>query len=79
MLVSVFDGDTLKPFDDMKIRNRILKKTKESKKDNRLALAASMFRAKASKADSSVTITFTTPAGQTYTQTITRPAPFAVK
>ena len=57
----------------------ILKKTKESKKDNRLALAARMFRAKASKADSSVTITFTTPAGQTYTQTITRPAPFAVE
>ena len=52
---------------------------KESAKTNRLAFAASMFRAKASKADSSVTITFTTPAGQTYTQTITRPAPFAVE
>lgn len=57
----------------------ILEKTKESSKTNRLSIAANMFRAKASSADSEVVITFTTPAGQSYTQTLLRPAPFVTK
>jgi hypothetical protein len=52
----------------------VLTKTKESKKDNLLATAINMFRAKASSATSPITITFTTPQGQTYTQEFTRPA-----
>lgn len=52
----------------------VLTKTKESKKDNRLALSANMFRAKTSSATSPITITFTTPQGQTYTQEFVRPA-----
>ena len=52
----------------------VLKKTKESKKDNLLATAINMFRAKTSAPDSPITITFTTPQGQTYTQEFIRPA-----
>jgi hypothetical protein len=52
----------------------VLTKTKESKKDNLLATAINMFRAKASSATSPITITFTTPQGQTYTQEFVRPA-----
>jgi hypothetical protein len=51
----------------------VLTKTKESKKDNLLATAINMFRAKASSATSPITITFTTPQGQTYTQEFVRP------
>ena len=57
----------------------IFKTKKESAKNNRLAIAASMFRAKATDVNSTVTITFTTPAGQTYEQTLTRPAAFPVE
>ena len=52
----------------------VLTKTKESKKDNLLATAINMFRAKTTSATSPITITFTTPQGQTYTQEFTRPA-----
>ena len=52
----------------------VLKKTKENKKDNLLATALNMFRAKTSGANTPVTITFTTPQGQTYTQEFIRPA-----
>ena len=52
----------------------VLKKTKENKKDNLLATAINMFRAKASSATAPITITFTTPQGQVYTQEFVRPA-----
>ena len=52
----------------------VLKKKKESKKDNRLAISANMFRAKTSAPDSPIIITFTTPQGQVYTQEFARPA-----
>ena len=52
---------------------------KESAKTNRLSVAANMFRAKCSAADSKVTITFTTPAGESYTQTLVRPMAFPVQ
>ena len=52
----------------------VLKKTKENKKDNLLATAINMFRAKASSAIAPITITFTTPQGQVYTQEFVRPA-----
>ena len=52
---------------------------KESAKTNRLALAANMFRAKATDATSPVVITVTTPTGGTYIQTLTRPTEFPVK
>lgn len=52
----------------------VLKKTKENKKDNLLATAINMFRAKTSSATAPITITFTTPQGQVYTQEFVRPA-----
>ena len=52
----------------------VLKKTKENKKDNLLATAINMFRAKTSSAAAPITITFTTPQGQVYTQEFVRPA-----
>lgn len=55
------------------------KAKKESKKTNRLSVAANMFRVKTSAADSPVTITLTTPSGHTYEKVVTRPAAFPVK
>ncbi|MBR7183704.1 MAG: hypothetical protein IKD41_06930, partial [Alistipes sp.] len=56
----------------------IFETTKESKKTNRLSLAANMFRFKATSATTPVVITLTTPAGQSYTQTLNRPTAFPV-
>lgn len=57
----------------------VFKTKKESAKNNRLARAAAMFRAKTSVPDSDVVITLTTPDGQSYTQTLTRPTAFPVE
>lgn len=57
----------------------IFETKKESSKTNRLSLAANMFRAKALKANSEIVVTFTTPTGESYSQTISTPAAFAVK
>ena len=57
----------------------IFKTKKENAKTNRLALAANMFRAKATDATSPVVITITSPTGGTYTQTLTRPAAFPIE
>lgn len=54
----------------------ILKSDKESAKTNRLSIAANMFRAKCSEENSTITITFTTPDGQVYAQTLERPILF---
>ena len=53
----------------------ILKAKKESSKTNRLAIAANMFRAKGTTATADVVITLTTPNGEQYTQTLSRPTP----
>ena len=57
----------------------VFKTKKESAKNNRLARAAAMFRAKTSAPDSEVVITLTTPDGQSYTQTLPRPTAFPVE
>ena len=57
----------------------IFKTKKESAKTNRLSLSANMFRAKTIDIKSPVVITVTTPTGETYTQTLSRPAPMPVK
>lgn len=51
----------------------------ESAKNNRLAISAAMFRAKTTSADSPVVISLTTPDGESYTQTLVRPAAFPVE
>ena len=57
----------------------VFKTKKESVKNNRLARAAAMFRAKTTTPDSEVVITLTTPDGQSYIQTLSRPAAFPVE
>lgn len=57
----------------------ILKVDKESSKTNRLAIAANMFRVKTSEATTPVVITLTTPYGEQYQQTLTRPVGLPVK
>lgn len=57
----------------------IFKTKKESAKTNRLAIAANMFRAKATDATSPVVITLITPTGGKFTQTLTRPTAFPVE
>ena len=53
----------------------ILKAKKESSKTNRLSIAANMFRVKGETATADVVITLTTPSGEQYTQTLSRPTP----
>lgn len=55
------------------------KTAKASSKVNRLSLAANMFRIKASDSTTPIVLTYTTPYGGSYTQTIQRPVSFPVK
>jgi hypothetical protein len=52
---------------------------KESNKTNRLSVSANMFRAKCATSDATLTITFSTPSGEMFTQELVRPVAFPVE
>ncbi|MBQ5752759.1 MAG: calcineurin-like phosphoesterase C-terminal domain-containing protein [Alistipes sp.] len=52
---------------------------KESSKTNRLSVSANMFRAKCTTSDATLTITFSTPSGEMFTQELVRPVAFPVE
>lgn len=52
------------------------KRKKIEKRSNRVSLIDHMYRVKTESATSPVTVTVKTPFGETYTQTLERPAEF---